>query len=182
MSSNLLYLAALRHCLDLAEHEKGCISINKFITNSRGPGRDKLLRLIAEHSVYLSQDPSGNYVLQHVIGLHDPVSTEKICCLLRGNYVLLSSQQGGSHVVEKCLNSPWMDYVILDFLKWDRLWQLARDRYGNYVIQTALKVTKRANIPLHRRLLEKFQGHLDALRSGYGRNVINLIVRGVPLD
>jgi hypothetical protein len=56
--------------------------------------------------------------------------------------VLLSSQQGGSHVVEKCLNSPWMDYVILDFLKWDRLWQLARDRYGNYVIQTALKVTK----------------------------------------
>lgn len=85
---------------------------------------------------------SRNYVLQHVLGLHDPVCTASICFLLRGSYVLLSSQKGGSHVVEKCLNSPWMDYAILDFLKCDRLLQLARDRYGNYVIQTALKATK----------------------------------------
>jgi hypothetical protein len=86
---------------------------------------------------------SRNYVLQHVLGLHDPVCTESICFLLRGKYVLLSSQKGGSHVVEKCLNSPWMDYAIQDFINCDdRLWQLARDRYGNYVIQTALKATK----------------------------------------
>ncbi|XP_059437053.1 putative pumilio homolog 8, chloroplastic [Corylus avellana] len=127
-------------------------------------------------------DLADTWQNEHVLGLHDPVCTESICFLLRGSYVLLSSQKGGSHVVEKCLNSPWMDYAILDFLKWNRLSQLARDRYGNYVIQTALKATKRANSPLYERLLHILQGHFDALQSGYGRNVINLILKGVPLD
>jgi len=35
----------------------------------------------------------GNYVLQHVLGLHDPVCTEKICCVLRGNYVTLFTEK-----------------------------------------------------------------------------------------
>ena len=83
-----------------------------------------------------------NYVLQHVLGLDDPQVTNKICLRLKGHYAQLSSQKGGSYVVEKCLNSVGMNYVIEDFLSYNRLCQLARDRFGNYVIQAALKATK----------------------------------------
>ncbi len=83
-----------------------------------------------------------NFVLQHVLGLDDPVFNEKICSILRGHYIRLSSQKGGSFVVEKCLNSNGMIYVIQDLLSYNRLCHLARNQYGNFVIQAALKATK----------------------------------------
>ncbi|KAL0012138.1 hypothetical protein SO802_007246 [Lithocarpus litseifolius] len=180
--SELLYDAAINNLRELAKDEEGCISLNKFITSSRGSGREQLLHAIAESSLYLSQDPSGNYVLQHVLGLDDPQVTNKICLRLKGHYAHLSSQKGGSYVVEKCLNSVGMNYVIEDFLSYNRLCQLARDQYGNYVIQAALKATKRVNSLYHERLLMILQGNMATLQSGYGRNVYSLIVKGVPLD
>ncbi|XP_065631743.1 putative pumilio homolog 13 [Quercus suber] len=178
----LLYDAAINNFRELAKDEEGCISLNKFITSSRGSGREQLLHAIAESSLYLSQDPSGNYVLQHVLGLDDPQVTNIICLRLKGHYAHLSSQKGGSYVVEKCLNSVGMNYVIEDFLSYNRLCQLARDQYGNYVIQAALKATKRVNSLYHERLLMILQGNMATLQSGYGRNVYSLIVKGVPLD
>ncbi|KAM3749138.1 hypothetical protein ACB098_05G160000 [Castanea mollissima] len=180
--SELLYSAAINNLCELAKDEEGCISLNKFITSSRGSGREQLLHAIAESSLYLSQDPSGNYVLQHVLGLDDPQVTNKICLRLKGHYAHLSSQKGGSYVVEKCLNSIGMNYVIEDFLCYNRLCQLARDQYGNYVIQAALKATKRVSSLYHERLLMILQGNMATLQSGYGRNVYSLIVKGVPLD
>nr|XP_023883238.1 pumilio homology domain family member 4-like [Quercus suber]POE71746.1 pumilio like 12 [Quercus suber] len=180
--SELLYDAAINNFRELAKDEEGCISLNKFITSSRGSGREQLLHAIAESSLYLSQDPSGNYVLQHVLGLDDPQVTNIICLRLKGHYAHLSSQKGGSYVVEKCLNSVGMNYVIEDFLSYNRLCQLARDQYGNYVIQAALKATKRVNSLYHERLLMILQGNMATLQSGYGRNVYSLIVKGVPLD
>ncbi|XP_030970633.1 pumilio homolog 12-like [Quercus lobata] len=180
--SELLYDAAINNLCELAKDEEGCISLNKFITSSRGSGREQLLHAIAESSLYLSQDPSGNYVLQHVLGLDDPQVTNIICLRLKGHYAHLSSQKGGSYVVEKCLNSVGMNYVIEDFLSYNRLCQLARDQYGNYVIQAALKATKRVNSLYHERLLMILQGNMATLQSGYGRNVYSLIVKGVPLD
>lgn len=83
-----------------------------------------------------------NYVVQHVLGLFNPVFTQKICCILSGHYVRLSSMVGGSHIVEKCLKSPWMDYPLDELVNSNKLGRLAADQFGNYVIQTALKVTK----------------------------------------
>ncbi|XP_060672824.1 putative pumilio homolog 8, chloroplastic [Ziziphus jujuba] len=133
---------AVENCLQLATHEKGCIYLNEFITYIRGPYRDQLLETISINSLYLSQDPTGNYVVQHVLGLFNPVFTQKICCILSGHYVRLSSMVGGSHIVEKCLKSPWMDYPLDELVNSNKLGRLAADQFGNYVIQTALKVTK----------------------------------------
>ncbi|KAF5447391.1 hypothetical protein F2P56_032946 [Juglans regia] len=178
--NKLLYEAAIMYCLELAKHERGCINLKKFITSSRGQGRQQLLDFIAGHSLYLSQDPTGNYVLQHVLALHDPALTNKICSVLRGHYVHISLQKGGSHVVERCLESSGMEYVLGELLKTDNvheLLQLARNRYGNYVVQAALIATKRAGSPSFQMLLWLLQQHSYALQSGYGCNVLKLIAR-----
>lgn len=123
-----------------------------------------------------------NFVVQHVLGLHNPVFSAKICFELRDLYIKLSSQRGGSHVVEKCLNSSETDYVVNAFLKYEKLSQIARDQFGNYVIQTALKATKRANSPLYQMLLAKLEQNRNELMSGFGRKVLSFIDSGVPLE
>lgn len=75
-----------------------------------------------------------------------------------------------------------MEVVVNVFLKYDKLWQVARDQYGNYVIQTALKATKRKNSPLHQMLLEKLNKDRSELMVGFGRKVLSVIDKGIPLE
>lgn len=80
--------------------------------------------------------------MQHVLELEVPDITRNLCHKLRGNYARLSIQKAGSHVVEKCLWSSERDCIIRELVNSNKLGQLARDQYGNYVIQTALKRSK----------------------------------------
>ncbi|XP_041025273.1 putative pumilio homolog 7, chloroplastic, partial [Juglans microcarpa x Juglans regia] len=107
------------------------------------------------------------------------------CSVLSGHYVQISLRKGGSHVVERCLQSFGMEHVLQELLKSDNiheLLQLARDRYGNYVVQTALTATKRAGSPSHGSLVWLLKQHSNALQSGYGSNVMKLISSGFPSD
>ncbi|XP_050371508.1 pumilio homolog 12-like [Argentina anserina] len=177
-----LYETAINHCIPLAQNEKGCIYLNEFITNSKTPYREKLIAAISSKSKFLSQDPSGNFVVQHILGLHNPNFSERICLELRDLYVQLSLQKGGSHVVEKCLNSSGMVHVVTVLLEYEKLCQVARDQYGNYVIQTALKSTKRAKSPLHQMLVSKLLKNPNELMFGFGKKVLGLIHNGIPLE
>ncbi|KAK2652788.1 hypothetical protein Ddye_012644 [Dipteronia dyeriana] len=181
--NKLLYEAVINNFQGIAANAQGCISLGDLINNVRGPFRQQLLDLVFDHLTFLSKDPYGNYVVQRVIGLQNPDLTDNICSELQGKYVELSMLKFGSHVVEKCLKSPGMaPYVVTDFLRSDKqLLQVARHKYGNYAIQTALKVTKSEhNSPLHQDLLLKLRG-LKTLQLGHGRIVYNLIVNGVPI-
>ncbi|GAY35375.1 hypothetical protein CUMW_015920, partial [Citrus unshiu] len=123
--NEVLYLAAMNHFRELATHVRGCVSLNNFINEMRGPRRGQLLDLISSHAEFLSKDPSGNYVVQHVLGLGDLKYSEKICSLLKGKFEELSLLRCGSHLIS--------DHQFL---------HLARHKYGNFVIQQALRVTK----------------------------------------
>lgn len=94
---------------------------------------------------YLSLYVSRNFVVQHVLSLHNPQFTAEICSRLRDHYSQLSLNQRGSHVVEKCITSSplGMTYAVQEFLENKKvLCQIARNEFGNYVIQRALKITK----------------------------------------
>ncbi|PON64347.1 Coatomer beta subunit [Parasponia andersonii] len=54
-----LYEQIVRHCLELATNEHGCIALNECITCIRGPRRSQLFNVISSNAVHLSQDPSG---------------------------------------------------------------------------------------------------------------------------
>ncbi|KDO78488.1 hypothetical protein CISIN_1g044799mg, partial [Citrus sinensis] len=126
--NEVLYLAAMNHFRELATHVRGCVSLNNFINEMRGPRRGGLLDLISSHAEFLSKDPSGNYVVQHVLGLGDLKYSEKICSLLKGKFEELSLLRCGSHLVEKYQRPS--------------IFTPCQHKYGNFVIQQALRVTK----------------------------------------
>ncbi|CAK7357589.1 unnamed protein product [Dovyalis caffra] len=177
--NKLLYEAAISCCLDLAIDHDGSIALIRVINTIQGLQRYRLLDILSTNAVFLSQDPEGNYVIQKVLSLDNPIFTHLVCYQLRGYYAAISLQKGGSHIVEKCLGTEWKSWVIEDFLSnSNTLLHVARDEFGNYVIQKALKVTKKSDSPLYQKLLLRLRPHLSILRSGYGRNVFNLITGG----
>lgn len=181
--TELLYKAAIVNVLELAMHDKGILNLKSFINFSKGPGRRQLLHVIAQNTICLSQDPYGNFLLQHVLELHDPTFTAIICTHLKGNFVRFSIQKNGSRVVEKCLMSQEMESVVQEFIDSNYLQQVMRNQYGNYVIQTAIKVTKATESRLFMELVEKLLQHRSAMQKGCGRKVLNcLIAAGVRVD
>ncbi|KAI4296019.1 hypothetical protein L6164_036009 [Bauhinia variegata] len=181
--NQVLYRKLVEQCIDLAIDEIGCLSLNRSIQYIRGDLRYQLLQKISDSAVYLAHDPYGTFVLQNVIELGNPVLTPRICSLLKGHYVELSVKVSGSHVVERCLTSriPEMIFAVEDLLEYDKLVHVATNQYGNYVIQCALRETKRIGDPLHQELLSKVLS-LGRLNHGYGKKVVNYIQRGCPLD
>ncbi|TYH10094.1 hypothetical protein ES288_A07G151100v1 [Gossypium darwinii] len=170
-----LNIQAMKQCLELVRHEQGSVSMSGFVTRIKGPRRDQLLNLISRNSAFLAQDPTGNYVVQCVIQLQNPAMNDQIFRNLEGYYVKLSTTKTGSYVVEHCFLSSGLDRVINELLRSDRLVSVAKDRYGNYVVQTALKESKKREISLHGRLVVKLEQHFKCLQHGYGRNVLSVL-------
>ncbi|OMO52230.1 hypothetical protein COLO4_37335 [Corchorus olitorius] len=183
--NDLLYVEAIDKWLKLATDERGFVALNNFIVRIKGSRRDQLLEQICEQVVFLSQHPDGHFVVQCVLGLQIPAFIQKICYELRGYYVKLSMQKGGSHLVEKCLKSSGLVHVVQEFLQSNQLVQLARNQYGNYVLQTALKEAMKTSGPLHESLVMKLRSceNLRELNHGYGRHILSLIATPIlPLN
>ncbi|XP_031101898.1 putative pumilio homolog 8, chloroplastic [Ipomoea triloba] len=154
--NEVLYDAAVRYFRELATSQHGCASLNACLSCIGGAQRAKLLTQISEHSDFLSNHPWGHYVVQHVLMLKDENFTRIICIRLEGLYIHLAHRKGGSHVVEKCIISSefGMRSVVGAFLKSEKPFlQLASDQFGNYVVQTALEVTKQHDVELYRSLV-----------------------------
>lgn len=88
--------------------------------------------------------PFRNFVVQHAIALKNPIYSVKICQKLRGHYIQLSTKKFGSHFVEKCIEScsSGMTYAVVEILEKRKALELARNEFGNYVIQKALETTQ----------------------------------------
>ncbi|KAK3000040.1 hypothetical protein RJ639_022637 [Escallonia herrerae] len=171
--NKVLYDQAIRRCCEIATDKVGCLSLNDCIDCISTSQRKDLLNKIVEKADFLSEDPSGNYVVQHVLKLQNQELTDKICSKLRGQYTDLSSKKGGSHVVEKCITSSrkGMEYAVEEFLENGRTpSQLARDQYGNYVIQRALKSTKVEDIENYIQLVSALLQNSGLENHKYGKN------------
>ncbi|KAF3619100.1 hypothetical protein FXO38_06423 [Capsicum annuum] len=130
---------------ELATSESGCASLNVCINCITNPLKKELLEKIASQSGYFAHDPWGNYVVQHVLELGDEEISRKIFSQLEKQYLSLAFKRGGSHVVERCIQSGKSGMIsVVDVLLSDAktLVQLAKDPFGNYVIQKALQSTK----------------------------------------
>ncbi|KAJ5067455.1 pumilio domain-containing protein [Anaeramoeba ignava] len=123
----------------------------------------------------LMQDPFANYVIQYILDLDSmPIEfVEKV----RDNIFDLSMQKFSSNVVEKCLrskNTQMKDELLNELIRnQDKISQLLTDPYGNYVVQTALKVAEKEK---HKQLSEVIKPHLQLVRNlPYGKKIQNMI-------
>lgn len=170
--NKLIFDAATKFCADIATHRHGCCVLQRCIAHSTGENRDRLVAEICANALLLSQDPFGNYVVQYIIELNKPAANVILNSQFEGNYVYLSMQKFSSHVVEKCLRfiEEFRSKIINELLSASHFEQLLQDPFANYVIQSALEVTKG---PVHAMLVEAVRPHTILRTSPYCKRIFS---------
>lgn len=170
--AQFIFDAVGTHCVDVGTHRHGCCVLQRCIDHASGDQKAWLIRQISNNAYILVQDPFGNYVVQYILDLNEPVFTEPLVQMFRGRVGQLSKQKFSSNVIEKCLRcaqEPSKDMLIDEMLQPSELDRLLRDSFANYVIQTALDY---ANPAMKARLIEAIRPYLPAIRTTpYGRRI-----------
>ncbi|XWS23879.1 hypothetical protein CRYUN_Cryun28dG0053300 [Craigia yunnanensis] len=170
--NKIIFDAAAKFCVDIATHRHGCCVLQRCIAHSNGQHRDKLITQISRNGLLLAQDPFGNYVVQYIIELKVPSAIGNLLSQFKGHYVHLSMQKFSSHVVEKCLKhfAESRLQIIRELISVVHFEQLLQDPFANYVIQSALAVTKG---PLHASLVETVRPHTILRTSPYCKRIFS---------
>ncbi|CAN6806491.1 unnamed protein product [Brassica oleracea var. botrytis] len=180
VKKHVMYKHVLHYALDIARNQHGCIALNEVIIDTDDPlYRNRLLDVVARNALFLSNDPSGNFVVQHVLKLYDLRCTHNVAVSLRGHCVDLSFKKYGSYIVEKLLEAEVsIDVVVVELLKCggNRLMRLARSEFGNFVVLKALKVTQEMNrVDLFWDLVQKLMPLRHLLLRSHGSNIANIL-------
>ncbi|MCO5579724.1 hypothetical protein L7F22_033584 [Adiantum nelumboides] len=149
--SQFIFDAAASHCVEIATHRHGCCVLQRCVDFSFGQQRNRLVSEIAANALVLSQDPFGNYVVQYILDLGLNWAIAEVIAHLDGNFVHLAMQKFSSNVVEKCLKLSGEESkaeMIQELMSSTRLAQLLQDPFANYVVQSALMVSKVMSFPL----------------------------------
>lgn len=172
LDAQFIFDAVGTHCVDVGTHRHGCCVLQRCIDHASGDQKAWLIRQISNNAVTLVQDPFGNYVVQYILDLNEPIFTEPLVGHFKGRVGQLSRQKFSSNVIEKCLRcaqEPSKDMMIEEMLQPSELDRLLRDSFANYVIQTALDY---ANPSMKTRLIEAIRPYLPAIRTTpYGRRI-----------
>lgn len=172
--SQFIFEVVTSHCVEIATHRHGCCVLQRCIDFSTGTPQQELIAEIAANALLLSQDPFGNYVVQYVLDLGLPWVATKVIEQLVGHFAHLSMQKFSSNVVEKCLKFADEEHktqLVWELMEDSHLLELLQDPYANYVIQSALMVSK-GN--LHASLVDAICPHTPFLRSSpYGKRILS---------
>ncbi|XP_020595861.1 putative pumilio homolog 8, chloroplastic [Phalaenopsis equestris] len=178
--NKFIFDTAARNCVDIARHRYGCRVLHACITHSSGDQQTKLIAEISANGLDLAKDAFGNYTVQFILDLHNPTANANLILQFKGNYVDLSKQKFSSNVVEKCIEVFEDDdrtKLILELLYSSEFRQLLEDPYANYVIQSALTVTK--DCVLHSLIVQAIRPHAEQLKSCPYFKQINKMISGI---
>ncbi|XP_015900504.3 putative pumilio homolog 8, chloroplastic isoform X2 [Ziziphus jujuba] len=161
------------NCYGIATDKSGCCVLQQCIKYSQGELRELLVAEIVTNAMLLAEDRYGNYVVQYLLDLRIPQVTASILRQLKGSFSSLSCNKYGSNVVEKCLLVTGPDQsalIIMELITSPNPSMLLLDPYGNYVIQSALSVSKGI---IHKALENLVQMNSPMMRSNlYGKKVL----------
>ncbi|ODN84336.1 hypothetical protein L202_00308 [Cryptococcus amylolentus CBS 6039] len=176
--NQFIYNAIAANLIEVATHRHGCCVLQRSIDHASPAQRMQLVTEIIFNSLYLVQDPFGNYVIQYILDLNDARFSEPLIRTFIGNVCSLSVQKFSSNVVEKCIRvaDPEIRKVLVgEVLNRSRLEKLLRDSYGNYVIQTILDYCE---IGQRMVLVECIRPILPSIRNTpYGKRIQSKLAR-----
>nr|GMC54321.1 pumilio homolog 12-like [Ipomoea batatas] len=129
-------------CFRVATNIRGCRVLQLCVENARGEVRERLVCEILANAVFLSEDPYGNYVVQHLLDQNIPGVEETLLECLEGKFATLSCNKYSSNVVEKFFvkSGENSSKIIMELITSPNASKLLVDPFANYVIQKALKV------------------------------------------
>ena len=140
----------LDNFISLVNNSNGLCIVKKEIIieykRKNGENFKKLKQLLIDNSLLLIQNPFGNYALQLAIDNWDLEDIKEIVNTFKGKILLLSIQKYSSNVIERCIekDEQFLNSFIYEISIDNKSFGiLMKNNYGNYVIQTALKVSRK---------------------------------------
>lgn len=146
---SFLYELALGSFLKLANNTNGLCIIKKIIIHAKNEETIKrILQKLVDNSSTLIQNPFGNYSIQTAVDVWKEENVMPIIKQFYGKFINLSMQKFSSNVVEKFLlkgGEPVISKYIEEISINNRIVDLMKNNYGNYVVQKALKLANNVN-------------------------------------
>ncbi|KAL7716190.1 Pumilio domain containing protein C4G8.03C [Entamoeba marina] len=131
---------------DCCKHPYGCRVVQRVIECVDYKYVEDLLKKIEPHSLSLTEDQYGNYVIQNILERKFPNGHRNILVRIRGNIVRLSMGKYSSNVIEKCFkfaNSTERAEILNEIYKDNGLLQMMQDQFANYVVQKIVEAVDR---------------------------------------
>ena len=136
----------LDNFLFLANNSNGlCIVKKEIALEFKNENFERLKSELYNNAMVLIQNPYGNYALQMSIALWGVDDVKEIIETFYGKCSVLSIQKYSSNVIERCLEKSvtFLENFVNEICSNEgTIGLLMKNNYGNYVIQTALKVSK----------------------------------------
>lgn len=95
--------------MTIGKHKHGCCVMQRCLEKGTWNQKIHLADFIIKHMHSLIEDPYGNYLVQNVIKLNDPIKNELIFSEIAKDFIRLSQLKFSSNVIEKCLESSLSD-------------------------------------------------------------------------
>ena len=140
---NFIYNYIVDNFLDLANNNNGICIVKKILTFTHKKNiHDKLKVIIKENGLQLISHPYANFVIQIVVECW--TDYKDILILYDKKYFNLSLEKYASNVVERCIekDEEILNSYINEIVESNRIYEVMRSNYGNYVIQKAIKLSK----------------------------------------
>ena len=157
----------LDNFLMLSSHVNGLCIAKRILLLSTQTGlyRNELIYILNKYCISLIQNPYGNYALQVVIEQWDENSIISVISPLTSHIAELSLMKYSSNVIERCLEkSPiFLRQFIQEVCGTPGvIGQLIKNSYGNYVVQTALRISSNEHKV---RLINNIEENLNVLEE-----------------
>ncbi|MCQ2816798.1 MAG: hypothetical protein MJ252_05980 [archaeon] len=140
-----IYDYSFKNFTFLSNNCNGIVVIKKILKMGfKKDLHDRCKKQIKDNIHNLIKQGYGNYIMQ-VINDHWEVNEVfDIISEVKGEFADLSKEKHSSNILEKCVekNPKILSLYIEEIIKSNRLAELMKDSFGNYVIQKALKLSK----------------------------------------
>ena len=143
---SFLYSYISDNFLKLAINSNGICLVKKILTFIKKQNlHEKIKQLVKENALGLIKHQCGNFVIQGIVECWNDY--REIIELYKNNFISLSLEKYASNVIERFIekDEEILNEFIDEIVKSNRIYEIMKSNYGNYVIQKVIKLAKNEN-------------------------------------
>ena len=140
---SFIYKYIIDNFLILAFDSNGICIIKKIVSlTHKVKLHEQIKNIVKENSMEIIKHTYGNFIIQSIIENWDLNEIKEIINLYIQYLIDLSMEKFASNVIERCIerDSDILLRFINDLVNSNRISELMKDNYGNFVVQKALKL------------------------------------------
>ena len=140
---SFIYKYIIDNFLNLAYDSNGICIIKKIVSfTHKVKLHEQIKNIVKENSMEIIKHAYGNFIIQSIIENWDLNEIKEIINLYINSLIDLSMEKFASNVIERCIekDSDILLRFINDLVNSNRISEVMKDNYGNFVVQKTLKL------------------------------------------